>query len=1009
MWKHHPLCFTHIQISMNRKLDSLRRRAHLGPDDIRALRGTLSRSEFAGRAGVTPLTVYRWELPANAPEARRPRGQVAARLAALAAGAQVSPSSMVAGSPSGGGPAVPGEPALDPAEQTALLPLLERLSSGDLRRVEGEMLALMASGRVRTLAGRALAAQALARIALLARADVCGAFAALMPLLPELPRLPEAAQLELQVTAALLFSWPDGRFLDAGRAHAYLAGAERLLPSLGTPEHRVLLLIAGFTLALLQGEPERVSDALARATELEPALTSPAHRTLVREAQAQAAAQAGQFAVAARTFQQVADGGALALCRVRSLASLAAASIQGGRAPGEALALIERARDLERAERLQPGVHTMALDNVAGAALGRLGRFADAARVLEQSIDLAGELHWTPAWQAITLAHVHVCTGRADALRALGERLAADEGAVAATSTRALGELMKTTADLLGARQDGAGLVGELERQAEEFESEVGWHELRGEVLLATAMMASRAGTPEQAGRALRRADRHFERAPLVWAGALLRRSHGVALARQGRLHEARQLIESALGTLALAEDVASATHARLMLAQIGDALGEPGARAQVAQHREALRRLGYAFGLDDLEALPRAATSPPRPPAAPAPASAGNSLDQLVVPIQRLATRGMSPALIRRELVAVAAELPSGHGAGAVVCLEELDSAGRATPILRTGPEAVTATEWVELGDGAGRRLRLGAGGPGVGGEARGGLAALAAVAELALELAALRGVAGNPAAAGMQPGAGDVPDIPGFIGVSPPMRQLKADLVRLSRSRSTVIITGESGSGKEVVARAIHELSARAGKPYIAFNCAAVPRDLFEGQLFGYRKGAFTGAVADQPGVLRAADGGTVLLDEIGELPLDVQPKLLRFLENGEVLPLGERKPVKLDVRVIAATFRDLDQLVRERLFREDLFYRLQVVPLRVPPLRERPDDVVALARHFVRLLTPAGREPPVLAPDALTALNSHRWPGNVRELRNVIERSLAFEPTPTVLGAEHLRIAV
>jgi transcriptional regulator with GAF, ATPase, and Fis domain len=222
-------------------------------------------------------------------------------------------------------------------------------------------------------------------------------------------------------------------------------------------------------------------------------------------------------------------------------------------------------------------------------------------------------------------------------------------------------------------------------------------------------------------------------------------------------------------------------------------------------------------------------------------------------------------------------------------------------------------------------------------------------------------------------------------------------------------VIITGESGTGKEVIARAIHDLSTRAGKPYIAFNCAAVPRDLFEGQLFGYRKGAFTGAANDQPGVLRATDGGTVLLDEIGELPLDVQPKLLRFLENGEILPLGERKPVKLDVRVIAATFRDLDQLVRERLFREDLFYRLQVVPLRVPPLRERPDDVIALARHFVRLLTPAGHEPPVLAPDALAALNAHRWPGNVRELRNVIERSLAFEPMPPVLGAEHLRITV
>ncbi len=984
-------------------------RAKLGPNDIRALRGSVSRSEFAARVGVTPLTVYRWELPADAPEARRPRGRVAARLAELAAGARASARSTRESSPSSGGPAAPAEPPLDPAEQTALLPLLERLSSGDLRRVESELLALMASGRLRTLAGRAMAAQALARIALLARADVCGAFAMLMPLLPELPRLPEAAQLELQATAALVFSWPDGRFLDAGRANAYLAGAERLLPGLGTPELRVLLLIARFTLALLQEEPERVAETITRATELEQALTSPMHRTLVHEARAHLALQEGRFAVAARSFEQVLEDGALALCRVRALGQLAAASIQDGRAPREALVLIERARDLERRERLQPGQHSIVLDDTAGAALGRLGRFADAVRVLEEAFDLAAEVGWTPAWPAMTLAHIHVCTGRADALRELGERLAAHEGVVSASITRKLGGVMKTAADLLGGAQDGAGLVGELERQVEELEGEVGWHNLRGQLLLTTAMVASRAGTPEQAARALRRADRHFERAPSIWAGALLRRSRGVALARQGRLHEGRQLIESALGTLTLAEDVANATHARLMLARIGDALREPGAREEAAQHRDGLRQLGYVFGLDDLDALPPASTSSPPPPGTGAGVSTRSTLDQLVVPIQRLATRGMSPALIRRELVAVAAELNFGPAAEAAVSLEELDSAGRATPLLRRGAKAVTATEWVELSDGAGRRLRLGAGGPGIAGEARGRLAALAAVAELAFELAALRGVAGNPAPTGMSSGGGDLPDIPGFITVSTPMRQLKADLVRLSRSRSTVIITGESGSGKEVIARAIHDLSTRASRPYIAFNCAAVPRDLFEGQLFGYRKGAFTGAATDHPGVLRAADGGTVLLDEIGELPLDVQPKLLRFLENGEILPLGERKPVKLDVRVIAATFRDLDRLVRERLFREDLYYRLQVVPLRVPPLRERPDDVIALARHFVRLLTPVGHEPPVLAPDALTALNAHGWPGNVRELRNVIERSLAFEPMPPVLGAEHLRIKV
>jgi transcriptional regulator with PAS, ATPase and Fis domain len=238
--------------------------------------------------------------------------------------------------------------------------------------------------------------------------------------------------------------------------------------------------------------------------------------------------------------------------------------------------------------------------------------------------------------------------------------------------------------------------------------------------------------------------------------------------------------------------------------------------------------------------------------------------------------------------------------------------------------------------------------------------------------------------------------------------MRALKLDLVRLSRSRSIVIVTGESGTGKEVVARALHDLSARATHPFIAFNCAAVPRDLFEGQLFGYKRGAYTGASSDHPGVIRTARGGTLFLDEVGELPLDVQPKLLRFLENGEIFPLGERRAVQVDVRVIAATHRDLEALVRQGLFREDLFYRLQVVPVRIPSLAERREDVVALARHFLRVFTPPDHEPPVLSPDAVSTLLSHNWPGNVRELRNVIERSLAFAPVPSVLDGEHLRIS-
>jgi transcriptional regulator with GAF, ATPase, and Fis domain len=239
----------------------------------------------------------------------------------------------------------------------------------------------------------------------------------------------------------------------------------------------------------------------------------------------------------------------------------------------------------------------------------------------------------------------------------------------------------------------------------------------------------------------------------------------------------------------------------------------------------------------------------------------------------------------------------------------------------------------------------------------------------------------------------------VPGLIAASPAMRRVLGDVGRLAGSHATVVINGESGVGKELIARALHQRSPRAGQPYIAFNCAAVPHELFEGHLFGYRKGAFTGAAADHAGVIRAADGGTLFLDEIGELPLDIQPKLLRFLDNAEVFPLGAQRPVTVDVRVIAATNRDLAAEVRRGHFREDLYYRLLVVPLVVPPLRARREDIVPLARFFARQQTEHGRAP-AFAPDALAALDAHTWPGNVRELRNVIARAFAYSPRPDVI---------
>jgi formate hydrogenlyase transcriptional activator len=229
-------------------------------------------------------------------------------------------------------------------------------------------------------------------------------------------------------------------------------------------------------------------------------------------------------------------------------------------------------------------------------------------------------------------------------------------------------------------------------------------------------------------------------------------------------------------------------------------------------------------------------------------------------------------------------------------------------------------------------------------------------------------------------------------MLGRSPVMRGLLDSLRRVAATDTTVLVTGETGTGKELIARSIHQGSARKDRPLVRVNCAAIPGTLMESEFFGHERGAFTGATSRREGRFALADGGTIFLDEVGELPLDLQAKLLRVLQEGEFEPLGGTHTRKVDVRVIAATNRDLDTLVAGGKFREDLFYRLNVFPLRVPPLRERGDDVAVLARAFAeRLARRMGRRLDPLQPDDLRRLQAYSWPGNVRELQNVIERAL------------------
>ncbi len=239
-------------------------------------------------------------------------------------------------------------------------------------------------------------------------------------------------------------------------------------------------------------------------------------------------------------------------------------------------------------------------------------------------------------------------------------------------------------------------------------------------------------------------------------------------------------------------------------------------------------------------------------------------------------------------------------------------------------------------------------------------------------------------------------------LVGRSPAMQDIYRVLARLMQTDLTVMITGESGTGKELVARALHDYGKRRSGPFVAINMAAIPRDLIESELFGHEKGAFTGAASRASGRFEQAEGGTLFLDEIGDMPMDAQTRLLRVLQQGEYTTVGGRTPIKTDVRIVAATNKDLRQLINQGLFREDLYFRLNVVPIRLPPLRERSEDIADLVRHFFTVAEKEGLPAKQIENAALDRLRRYRWPGNVRELENLIRRLAALYPQDVITAS-------
>jgi len=352
------------------------------------------------------------------------------------------------------------------------------------------------------------------------------------------------------------------------------------------------------------------------------------------------------------------------------------------------------------------------------------------------------------------------------------------------------------------------------------------------------------------------------------------------------------------------------------------------------------------------------------------------------------VAPRGSDPRLLdargcdRGDALALARAAADGavERNGIALLVAPLDKAA-------DGPRYCVATGKAPVTDAQRRKFRL-----------------LTAVARQGFELCSLRE---RPSKAAEQQGERTLePLLPGFICASAAMARVADQIQRVQGQTLTVLITGESGTGKDLIARAVHAGSPRRTAAFLPFNCTTMTRELASSQLFGHRRGSFTGAMTDQPGLIRSAVGGTLFLDEIGDVPLDVQPQLLRFLEQGEILPIGETRPLAVDVRVLAATNADLEQRVAEGKFREDLYYRLSVIRIEVPPLRARREEIPHLSTFFLREACDRLAKPEVtLSSETLDVFARYHWPGNVRQLFNEIQRAVAMTTAGGTIEPEHL----
>ena len=494
----------------------------------------------------------------------------------------------------------------------------------------------------------------------------------------------------------------------------------------------------------------------------------------------------------------------------------------------------------------------------------------------------------------------------------------------------------------------------------------------------------------------------------------MIQRLTGQLEAASGRLAEAKQHIAQSVSIFTTTEipfELARSYYELGML--FGKAHDAKGAEANLLQAKAIFERLGAE---PDLELTKRGLALDEKAEEVPQVWRVSPPNDVLLM--QRLIEASASRELLVQELAAVIFENLSVGGV--IIC--RVENTGRAELLAALGVSRIEAEKLCATLDTSaqesispmadGYLIKLGDNvSPPVvvyiranGSLDIGRLQPLLRQAELGLETCSLRVVARGGITRSLEQRIQTI--MPGFIVASPSMFDVIDKIYKIRTSDVTVLITGESGTGKELVARHIHNQSARPRAIFLPFNCTAAPKEIIDSQLFGHRRGAFTGATTNYPGIIKAADGGTLFLDEIGDLLLEVQPKLMRFLQEGEIQPLGETKPLRVDVRILAATNTDLERAVEDGRFREDLFHRLNIIRIHVPPLRERREEIPVLAAHFLdHFSSRAGKQPLTMTQEAIDALTEHDWPGNVRQLRNEIERVVAYAMDGARLSTEDL----